>query len=316
MLWFVLITAYAIRCLPFGKTVLTALALSPMSLQQASSFSYDAFVNSAAFLLVAMTLRLAYGKEETDTKKQKGWHLVHILVLFAACALLLPVKGYAYVPLCFMPLLLVVKKWKENRREALVYLFVVLAVIAVFGVFRLLPLLRQSGLTAPVTAVGSDGKKLYTLSYLFGQPDEWVYVLLNTSRNQGAFYLESMIGSPLSVLTRPINTILVYVYVVVLLLASLKKQGEPQFLGRAAKWWMQIVAWGSVALIMLGMLVAYTDVSRRMIDGVQGRYFIPVVFPMLLTIRSNTVQTSKSLDGPILSAILTCSFFVVHYLIT
>ena len=315
MLGFVLITAYAIRCLPFGKNILTLLALMPMSLQQASSFSYDAFVNSTAFLLVALTMRLAYGTEETGSKKAKRWHVFHMIVLLAACVLLLPVKGYAYAPLCFLPLLLVFRKWKTNRKEALFYIGILAACVAVFAVLRLLPMMHQIGTAVP-SAASSDAKQLYSLSYLRSHPYEWVYVLLNTSRNQGAFYLESMLGTPMGVLTKPVNNVIVYVCVVVLVLASLKRRDETIIPGKAAKIWTYLAAWASVACILAGMLFAYTDVRRQMIDGVQGRYFIPVVFPMLLMIRSDKISADRSIDGPLLSAVLTCAFFVVHYLIT
>ena len=316
MLGFVLITAYAIRCLPFGKNVLALLALMPMSLQQASSFSYDSFVNSAAFLLVALTMRLAYRSEDySDSKKARRWHVFHMIVLLAVCMLLLPVTGSAHAPLCFLPLFLAFRKWKTNRKEALFYIGILAACIALFGVLRLLPMMHQIG-TAVTTTSGKEVKQLYSLSYLRSHPYEWVYILLNTSRNHGAFYLESMIGSPMGVLTKPVNTVLVYVCVVVLVLASLKKRGETIIPGTAAKIWIQLTAWGSVACIMAGMLFAYTDETRQMIDGVQGRYFIPLVFPMLLTIRSEKITAEKSIDGPLLSVVLTCAFFVVHYLIT
>ena len=195
MLGFVLITAYAIRCLPFGKMILALLALMPMSLQQASSFSYDAFVNSTAFLLVALTMRLAYSPEEyAESKAAKRWHVFHMLILLAACVLLLPVKGYAYAPLCFLPLLLVFKKWKTDRKEALFYIGILAACAAVFVVLRVLPMMQQVGNSVPAAA-GTGTKQLYSLSYLRSHPYEWVYVLLNTSRNYGAFYLESMIAS-------------------------------------------------------------------------------------------------------------------------
>ena len=314
LLWFVLITAYAIRCLPFGKTVLTALALSPMSLQQASSFSYDAFLNAAAFLLVAMTLRLVYGDGEANSGAEgRKRHIVHILILLAVCLLILPVKGYAYMPLCFLPVLPAVKTWKTNRREAWLYLAIVLICVIVFVGMRFLPMVQRAEAISS-GAVAGGGQK-YTLDYLRSMPYEWAYVLFNTSRNQGAFYLESMIGSPLGWLLRPLNTILVYGYVIVLFLASIRRSGESVIMGKYAKIWFHLLAWSSVAFIFLGMLFNYSNVARHTIEGVQGRYFIPLAFMMLLTVRSDGLQVKKEIDGPILTCALTCIFFVVQYLV-
>ena len=317
MLGFVLITAYAIRCLPFGKSILALLALMPMSLQQASSFSYDAFVNSAAFLLVAMTLRLAYGKENwAESTKGKRWHAVHMIILLAACILLLPIKGYAYAPICFLPVILVFSNWKTNRKEALLYLGILAACVAAFAIMRLLPMMHQIETVTYMTSRSNKVKEMYSLAYLRSHPYEWVYVLLNDSRNHRAFYIESMLVTPLAKLTKPVNNVMVYVCTSVLLLASLRKKDETAIPGKAAKLWIHLTSWISVACVLLGMLFVYTPVEHKLIDGVQGRYFIPLVFPMLLTVRSARISADRSIDGPLLSAVLTCAFFVVHYLIT
>lgn len=322
MLGFVLVTAYAIRCLPFGKNILMLVALMPMTLQQASAFSYDAFLNALGFLIVAMTIRLTYGEEgERDAGAEAGagmsrrQHIFCLIVLAAACILILPVKRYAYAALCFLPLLYVKKKWKTDRKGAIFILAVLLGCVAVFGVTTVLPEFQNTGVTAP-SAVSASGKQRYSLEYLLSKPYEWVYVLLNTSRNRGAFYIESMIGSPMGVLSKIINTTIIYCYVVLLVLASLKRKGETIVPGRAAKIWINLMAWGSVACIMAGMLFAYTDITHQRIDGVQGRYFIPIVFPMLLTVRSDKIVADRSLDGPLLSGALTCLFFMVHFLIS
>ena len=316
MLWFVLITAYAIKCLPFGKIVLTTVALMPMTLQQASSFSYDVFVNSTAFLLVAMTLRLAYEEEYAggNAKRAGIRHGIHMAILLAACVLMVPLKGYAYAPLCFLPLLLVFKKWKESRKEALVYLGMILVIIVVFVFQRVFPMLHYVSSTPGTTAV-SSGKQTYSLGYLRSLPYEWAYVLFNTSRNHGAFYLESMIGSPLGWLEKPLNTVLIYADVIILVFASLRRKGEEQIIGKRAKYWIQFVSWISVAFVFLGMLFAYSDVREHVIEGVQGRYFIPLAFPMLLTVRSPKIMAEKTIDGPLLSAALTIVFLVVQYLV-
>ena len=320
MIWFILITALAIRLLPFGKMVLTALALMPMSLQQASSFSYDVFVNSTAFFLIAMTMHLAYGEESADgSSNRKYVRYIKIAALLAACVLLLPLKGYAYSPLCFLPLLTAVKMWKKNRREAWLYLGILAVCLAVFCAMRILPVLNQTGVFSAennLSYTGEAGDITYTLQYLLSQKDEWVHVLLNTSRNFGAFYLESMIGTPLGWLSVTVNPVFIYAYVVILFFAAFQRKDEPSYLGVSDKIWINVISWGSVAAVLLGMLLAYTPISHQRLEGVQGRYFIPLAFPMLLTLRSGKIQAEKSIDGPIFSAVLTCAFFVVHFVIT
>ena len=62
LLFYAAVTYAAIRRIPVGKVPMMIVALLPMSMQQASSYSSDAFINAMAFLLVAEMMRAIVGK--------------------------------------------------------------------------------------------------------------------------------------------------------------------------------------------------------------------------------------------------------------
>ena len=68
LLVFLIIVFFAIRIMPVHKYVLFALALSPMTLFQAASVTYDVLSISLSFLLVALALRLAFQEEKVGKR--------------------------------------------------------------------------------------------------------------------------------------------------------------------------------------------------------------------------------------------------------
>ena len=55
--------------MPIGKVTMFIVALLPMTLQQATSFSYDAIINALAFLYTAYCLYFAYSEKEKKKKE-------------------------------------------------------------------------------------------------------------------------------------------------------------------------------------------------------------------------------------------------------
>ena len=44
-----------------------------------------------------------------------------------------------------------------------------------------------------------------------------------------------------------------------------------------------------IFLVLLSMLIAWTPISSEFIEGVSGRYFIPVLLPLLMICRNNKI---------------------------
>ncbi|MCF0146536.1 MAG: DUF2142 domain-containing protein, partial [Eubacterium sp.] len=176
---FILLTAFAIKKLPFGKMALFIVALMPMTLQQAASYSPDVTINGLVFVVVALSLHLAYRAVNKDPEKDAAANtvskemlpevsgkipektgnisaatekksffknidkrlLVQYIVLAAACLLLLFLKGYVYAVFCFLPLMIAWKKRKTCRFETFFPLgiSVVCAVIMLLQIGNVFP---------------------------------------------------------------------------------------------------------------------------------------------------------------------------------
>lgn len=91
LLLFLILVYVAIRLWPGNKWILFAIALLPMTLSQAASFSPDATINSLAFLTIAGVLYVAKRKERITPLT--GVLLVAAIVLLSLCKPVLFVLG-------------------------------------------------------------------------------------------------------------------------------------------------------------------------------------------------------------------------------
>ena len=80
LIFFVIMLYLSMKRIPFGKEVLLGVAVLPMTLHLAASFSYDVMILSCMFLLTAVCLDLAYEKETVRVRD------VVLLAVLAAVA--------------------------------------------------------------------------------------------------------------------------------------------------------------------------------------------------------------------------------------
>ena len=50
-----------------------------------------------------------------------------------------------------------------------------------------------------------------------------------------------------------------------------------------------------IFLILLSMLIAWTPISSQFIEGVSGRYFIPVMLPILSVLQNNKISVKSEM---------------------
>ncbi len=106
LLGYLLLTFIAIRLIPFGKWILTVLALAPIAVYQASTVSPDAYTNGACFLFIAWVLKLAFQENKIN------WKQLWITIGLTALLLMVKLNAAFLLPL----LLLLVWRGFESRK--------------------------------------------------------------------------------------------------------------------------------------------------------------------------------------------------------
>lgn len=317
LIFYCVLGYYAIKQIPFGKTVLMVLMLFPISLQQAMSFSYDAIINPMAFALIAICLKMAYDKEHV----KKHNYIMYVIL----SALLMQVKGGAYIPLVFLILLPIMICRKEIKKKENIskkdkvykrYRALIISMLMIFVIF--VPYKIWSVIFAnPYNTGGSEGiiewagAPGYTIGYLLQHPLKIFCVLWSTIYDKFEFYLESFAGQGLGWFKIDVP-LLSYVFIIILLLAAIKVAGEPEYFTKKSRIFMVVIGLICFAACNGGMLLGWTPITTYTIEGVQGRYFLPFILTLLLIIRSNKIELKNHIDRYLLFAMIAVQPFVIY----
>ena len=135
-------------------------------------------------------------------------------------------------------------------------------------------------------------------------------MFFKTIGHYGTLYLQSMIGAPLGWFEIGIPSIIIDGFVILLLFSLLECQGSHQWKKWERIWFILLIS-GIAFLIFLALLQDWTLRSSKYIEGVQGRYFIPLLPVFLLALKNKTVILAKKADTFFISGILSLQVLTV-----
>ena len=291
LLVYVLACSYAIRKLPGFKWLFMVYATTPIALQEAASFSYDAMVNAVALLFIAMCFFYAV----QDSPK---W-IDHILLAFSLLQLA-TVKGGTYLPICLLIWIIPIERaWAFSRRIGFYICTMVLAAAAFLqnNIIRVF-----SGFLNPAgTSINPfTGTELYTMSYLKHHPFKAVSLFVATVFEQGSRVIYEFFGGKMGSLYN-LQMPWLYILLFIGLFYVVCRNDERQSILQKTRSILGaiIITFLSVGLICLSMLLGDTATKYNNITGIQGRYFIPCVFVLMIAVLClRPVRTDGSRTKP------------------
>ena len=282
---------YAIKMIPFGKMILFSISLLPMTLELISSYSYDTLTMALSFFYVAYCVYLA-NVQTTITKKD-------IAILMATAVILAPFK-LVYVLLAFTCLIIPREKFGSKKRYFQATGAICIAAVVSLVIFNL------KNLTSAVVNVKGgvlwNGKPSLTVSDLLSNPPHALNLFFRTFKDKSDFYLTSMLGNKLGWLEIAVPLVIISGFAVILLLSSLRLETE-KGLTKGQKLWSLAVIIGIIMLIILSMVGA-TPINYHTIEGVQGRYFLPILPLVLLLISNSRVVITQNIDKYMISGLI------------
>lgn len=288
LLFLTLCLYFSMRLMPFGGIALAAVAMLPMSLHLAASYSYDCYNLGMCMLLFAQILHLSHSEGKLTFPQ---------LALTSLLALLALPGKIVYLGLAGLTLLIPKEKFRSRAQR---FFYVVTpAVVGAAGIV-LSHLDRVAILTGGPSQVPYTEALRYSFGYVLHEPFATVLLLVRTLVSLGNWYFGTMIGQSLGWFQLSFPSFYVTAFTLLLLLAFLKKEGEPKETGPLEKWYLAAVTAGTVLLIMFALMLDWTPAGNPVILGVQGRYFLPVLPLIFLVVRSDRLVLKKNMDGGLL----------------
>lgn len=262
-MWFVAIGMFwlALSIAQAGRRMMIAVMLLPMTLAQTGSTNLDSVTISGCFLVLAL-----YSWQFSDGFRNapsalRAWVLASSWLLVGLLALAKPV----FLVLLLLPLAVA---WRHRRWVDLLPGVAVLFVVLLWQFH-----VAQSFVNPNPAVTESAFARLFDTLM---SPWQTTLLLLRTIGEKSPFYWESMVGI-LGWLDTPMLKATYWAAAILLLGAMLSdalRPGGPVPVARTA-FGLTFVAYAVGTMLLLW--VSWTPVGSTFIEGVQGRYFLPLL---------------------------------------
>lgn len=283
---------FGIRRMPSYQTMLMLVALNPMTLHLAASYSYDSMSLGAAFLFLGTFLQL---KQRAERIRMRD-----AAVLFL-CALILTAGKGIYTFILGVCILLPDSVFAGKKKRVLAGAAAV--VVLMFALNMLPSLLNDTAGSASVSEI-----QHYSIGYALQHPIEVIWMALNTLVAQFTYFLSTMLGGSLGWLELSMPMVMVFAYLALLGVSVLYRGDRVAEITKTDR----LVYLGLFLLtgaLCLAAALSWNVVPSDTINGVQGRYFLPVLpFLLLAAAGWKGIELKKNLDTPLLAAACALNF--------
>ena len=291
LILFILFGTLGIYFLPKFKEFIFLVSLLPTTIELAASYSYDAVMISSMIFFVSYVVFLAHEKKEFDIKD--------LVIVSLIAGLVLPCK-MVYFPMLLMLFSIPLYKFKfrgkvdgKIKKENIAFFLASAVVVLLSWVFAMYLVNRSTVVgysTSNTSSLEWAGEESYTIGYLLHNKLKAVKLFYNTLLLQLEYYHKTMFGAYLGHADDVVG--IPYIGFLVLnigMIFSVFGEAKEKQLLVKERVLTGISIFFVVFLVLLSMLIAWTPISSEFIEGVSGRYFIPILLPLLMICRNNKI---------------------------
>lgn len=292
----------AIKRAPAGKTVMIAITLMPMMLQEAASASADGMTCAANMALAAFVAE-ACAHPRAFTWKKRLWLFV-LMTLVGTLKML-------YMPMIFLGFAIPASCFGGRRRKYAQMTAMTAVIIAMAAAWMIF---------CNANYVGADtdrgGAMREQLLFIANDPLGLLTVLGRTAFTQFGWYMETMIGKDLAWLDLKLPMLVYWALLLMLLYTASRDDGLAQTGApvRAFRKTGLLLSGLCVLVVWMSLLIWETPCGSETVVGVQGRYFIPMLPTLYLALkRGEGAQQDGRLNalGGVASAVICALGFVL-----
>lgn len=264
---------FAMRRLKSGKLIMAVCALIPEAVFLAAGYSYDFWVTSFVMLGFAYFIGELQRPDEPLTWRRLG-------VMTGAFLVGLGPKA-VYVPIAAMLLLMPKGKFAKGSRWQLTrakYVAVML-LSAAFVVATIVVPLFVGGESYSGDSRGGNVDPAYQMAFILGQPAAfaeifWDFFEWYVAPEEAHHVLVDFCG----VQTSFIDAVLVLLLPLVALLD--RRACDVPYATHVKRICTWVLVFATIVLMSVALFISFTAVDAGRINGMQGRYLIPLLYPL------------------------------------
>ncbi len=285
LLFYIGVVYFAIRRMKTGKRLLTVMALLPTTMYMTAIYNRDSVIIACSFLATAYLFSLFM---EEDTLICWKDYAIIMGSLFVISML-----KVVYAPMLLMPLLLPKDKFADKKQRLIMQggLFGICILLVLF--LGLPYLMGSSGGDQRGLALVGEGAVIspsQQVHYILTHITAYARLLLSTIN---ATFVDYTLGSGVwGTLGHYSGTVpfidKLPIFLVFLILTDTEQRERDMTLLQRCGVFVLLAA--SVALIWTSMYMAYSAVGSGSIQGVQARYYLPVLLPFFLLLNTGRLE--------------------------
>jgi uncharacterized membrane protein len=271
---------WALRRLPGRRWLIAIIALTPMATSLRGSVSADAFTIAVAFLLTAVVASHAWGPARLLDGRDYA--------LLVGCSAALCLTKLPYCPLVLLTLLVPGERFRPGERgRRLLWLFAVtLGAVAI-------SLWSAYHMDLPQRP-GAD--RMLQVRDALAEPARFARLLLDDAIEHSLRYLAQLIGVLLGWLDARVPWWVIYTYLVTLALLTVTDVDPEHVPSPRRRLLLAVVVMTTLVSIAASQYAAWTPYRAPFIEGIQGRYFLPVAPAAALLFQSRRGAGRLALD--------------------
>lgn len=271
---FFIILYYCIKKIPCFKKTIMLVALMPITIEMAAAFSQDSITNTLSFCLLSLILEKIYSKNKNYS--YKDFFVISIVaIMISFCKL-------AYFPSVLLLLIIPKEKFKNKKEKYIITLSIIVLTIFISVInIKLMNSTPSSGTYYPVSEV-------------FTSPVKTVFIFLNTFLERGNLDLLTGLINGFGWSTKwGKHPLLIYLIQSIYLLSYLtinNNEAKKQIIKPKQRFFFLVTTILVVGIIYCSLLIGWSDPNTTMVQGLQSRYFLPII-PLLLIVLTNNIFT-------------------------
>lgn len=292
VIFYVIMGYFALKYMPVMREALFMVMLLPMTLQQCTTINYDAVLMPVSFWMISYLLHLIYDVEEVKWK--------HIIPLLISGFVVLVIKP----PVILMLLLF----FTIDKNKVKLYIGSKFELYSFICKHKYLICLCIVGLGVAGVYILRDNSYIRLLYISAQEPEKFVSIFINTFKDYTSYYLETLAGN-FGWLVMPMPFEYVLLVYLTLISVSLCACNSIE-IGSKVRVVSIITVVAVVFLVMLALFpwvfhllgfdidnISYEELYNQFInvsriEGVQGRYFIPIL-PVIALIFGGIIKNGK-----------------------
>lgn len=275
----ILVLYFSLKYIPIFKDILFFLAFLPITMQAMASFSPDGLVIATATALISFVLYSTYSLKQSFSKK-------HYFFIFTIC-LFLSMSKIAYAPLCLLLFAIPKERFKTIKQK---YFSII-----TMGALVLLILILWLILAPSMQSVSDSSVQISTILH---NPIRYLAIIIHSLSANASLYLFGLFGGYLEWFDVTLSPLYLFPSIIIFIILC-HNSYQKDSITKSFKYLSVLVSLLLVLITFTTMFIQWTKVGEIIIDGVQGRYFLPIILLIpAIFLHTKKPSARKSLPKP------------------